>query len=209
MLDRRRPSRVTTAAAAVTGRAAAVVGAALVVASAAACTGGSSSAQTSSSTSTSTRTTSTSSAPIYVAIPGLDGTSLIARFKARLGTGATELRLTSDVPAGRQSVFLDGVKKLAGPGTFTVIVGVHDEPTVYSVLCSDNRAMLGRVGPLVGVCTDLKIPGVDNAKVRSWVAAHHTGGKATTLNLERASYYFTYNDEHTMTLSVSYLGTAG
>jgi hypothetical protein len=193
----------------VTGRAAVAVGAALIAASVAACSGDSSPAQTSSSTSARTGTTSSSSGPIYVALPGINGTSLIARLKARLGAGATELRLTSDVPAGQQSVYLDGAKKLAGPGAFTVIVGVHEESTVYRVLCTDNRATLGTVPANVTQCVDLRFPGVDNARVRSWVAAHHAGGKSTTLDLGRASYNFTYDDEHAMTLVVSYLGTAG
>ena len=61
----------------------------------------------------------------------------------------------------------------------------------------------------MSICTTV-VPGSDSARVQSWVAAQRSTTKPATLTIGHARYYFSYPaSERSMTLIVSYLGTAG
>ncbi len=136
-----------------------------VLAGVAGCTSGSSPSPSSSAT--------TTAVALPPAFPGLTAPELIVAMKAAVGRGAVVKFLGKESvgnPAGRGSYVVGAADHKEAPGGYLIQTNVDDDKIVYSVLCTSQQKSPG-LTPILRVCTDLPIAGMDNASLRTWVGA--------------------------------------
>lgn len=132
------------------------------------CTSGSSPSPTSLPSGT------TSAVTLPPAFPGLTAPDLIAKMKAAIGSGAVVTYTGKNSvgnPPGRGSYVVSPADHAEAPGSYLVQTNVDDNKIVYSVVCTSQQKTAGTLSPILKVCTDLTVSGLDNASLRAWVGA--------------------------------------
>jgi hypothetical protein len=147
------------------GTAAVAVALCGVVAGAAGCTSGSSSSPTSAVV--------TSPVALPPAFPGLTAPELIVKMKAAVGRGAVVTyagKSSVGNPPGRGSYVVSRADRNEAPGSYLIQTNVDNDKVVYSVVCTSQQKASG-LTPILKLCTDLAVTGLDNASLRAWVGA--------------------------------------